>query len=471
MKNRNIIFAVILSVVACFGLLSRAQAAPEALPAPSPDGCYPGFTTAEGCNALALLGAGAGNTGVGWYSLYSAGGSNFNTGVGAGTLVLNTADSNTAVGTAALLLNTGGSQNTAVGTDALVYNDSGGSNTAIGFQALFNNIGGSGISGAFNTAVGSNALYSNVAGFQNTAIGESALLNNTATANTAVGVSALRLNTTHIYNTAIGTFALYNNDADANTATGYAALGSNTSGTNNVAVGASALSSITNASDNVAIGYGALSQSTGGSCNIAVGENAGANLTGSEQGNIDIGNVGVAGDSGTIRIGQPGIFACNQASTFIAGIYGVNEGGTILPVYINSDGQLGTASSSRRFKKEIKSMDQASEAILSLKPVTFHYKSDNTNRPEFGLIAEEVAQVNPDLVVRDKNGEIYTVRYDAVNAMLLNEFLKEHHTVREQGATIARLEKQIEAVTADLQKVSAQIEVGKPVRRVVSNDR
>jgi hypothetical protein len=157
-----------------------------------------------------------------------------------------------------------------------------------------------------------------------------------------------------------------------------------------------------------------------------------------------------------------------------------------LPVLIDSTGRLGTASSSRRFKKEIKAMDKASESVLALKPVTFYYKNDTTNAPQFGLIAEEVADVTPDLVVRDANGEIYTVRYDAVNAMLLNEFLKQHKTVQEQGATITRLQRQIETLTASvkeqaaqIQRVSAQLaaaspssgglEASKPAPQVVNN--
>jgi len=140
-----------------------------------------------------------------------------------------------------------------------------------------------------------------------------------------------------------------------------------------------------------------------------------------------------------------------------------------IPVLIDSVGQLGTVSSSQRFKHDIKGMDKTSEGILALKPVTFHYKSDKTNTPQFGLIAEEVAAVNPDLVVRDENGEIYTVRYDAVNAMLLNEFLKEHRKNKEQEATIARLQKQIEALTAGLQKVSAQLELSESAPQTVNN--
>jgi hypothetical protein len=150
----------------------------------------------------------------------------------------------------------------------------------------------------------------------------------------------------------------------------------------------------------------------------------------------------------------------------------VSEGGTIKPVYINSTGRLGTQppASARRFKTNIKPMDKSSEALLALKPVTFHYKNDEQSTAQFGLIAEEVAKVSPELVVRDDDGEIYTVRYEAVNAMLLNEFLKEHRTVQEQGATIARQQKQIEALSAGLQKVSAQLEVNRPAPQTVLNN-
>src|SRR5262249_35137317 len=174
-------------------------------------------------------------------------------------------------------------------------------------------------------------------------------------------------------------------------------------------------------------GFQALLHSTG-SNNIALGANAGSNLT-TGSNNIEIGHVGVAAESAKIRIGTQGI----QNGTFIAGIYNVNEGGTIKPVYINSTGRLGTQppASARQFKTNIKPMDRSSEALLALKPVTFHYKNDEQSTAQFGLIAEEVAKVSPELIVRDDDGEIYTVRYDAVNAMLLNEFLKEHQKVQE----------------------------------------
>src|SRR5207237_7583026 len=179
-----------------------------------------------------------------------------------------------------------------------------------------------------------------------------------------------------------------------------------------------------------------------------LGLNAGINLTSGNL-NIDIGNNGVAAESNTMRIGTSG----SQTKTFVAGIRGVTTANAnAVPVVMDSAGQLGTVSSSRRFKDEIKPMDNASEAILGLKPVTFHYKSDNQNTPPFGLIAEEVAKVNPDLVVCDDNGEIYTVRYEAVNAMLLNEFLKEHGQVQQLTATLAQQQKEI----ADQQATAAQ---------------
>jgi Chaperone of endosialidase len=177
--------------------------------------------------------------------------------------------------------------------------------------------------------------------------------------------------------------------------------------------------------------------------------------------------LGMADESGKIRIGRQGL----QTATFIAGIRGIaTANANAIPVLIDSTGQLGTASSSRRFKKEIKPMNRVSEAILALKPVTFHYKSDNSGTPQFGLIAEEVAQANPDLVVHDENGEIYTVRYDAVNAMLLNEFLKEHKKVEELEGIVTSLAATVKEQAAQIQKVSAQLELSKPTPQTVLND-
>ncbi|HEX9281283.1 MAG TPA: tail fiber domain-containing protein [Candidatus Udaeobacter sp.] len=317
----------------------------------------------------------------------------------------------------------------------------------------------------FNTAEGQNALFSLTTGQANTAVGWFSLFSNTTNSfNTATGVGALLFNTAD-ENTAVGAAALlFNTIGTRNTAVGAAALLNNTEATENTATGAEALKNNTTGIVNTANGVSALATNTTGNGNTALGFLAGSNLTTGDN-NIDIGNSGVPGESATTRIGSE-----FQTRTFISAIRGVTTGiADAVNVVIDSNGQLGTMSSSRRFKKEIKPMDNASETILTLNPVTFHYKSDGTGRPQFGLIAEEVAAANPDLVVRDADGEIYTVRYDAVNAMLLNEFLKEHRKNEEQGAAISRQQKQIEALTAGLQKVSAQLEASKPAPQLVNN--
>ena len=192
----------------------------------------------------------------------------------------------------------------------------------------------------------------------------------------------------------------------------------------------------------------------------------GGNLTIGDS-NIDIGNAGVAAEANTIRVGTQG----NQRRAFIAGISGTAVTGS--PVVVNASGQLGVAASSERFKDEIKRMDKASEAVLALQPVTFRYKKniDPDGVPQFGLVAEEVAKVNPDLVARDAKGEVYTVRYEAVHAMLLNEFLKEHRKNEEQEKTIAELKSgmttlaaTVKAQASQIQKVSAQLATASPSR-------
>src|SRR6266496_4402358 len=257
-----------------------------------------------------------------------------------------------------------------------------------------------------NTAEGTNALFNLTTGINNTAVGANALFHDTTGGyNAAFGSRALENNITGAFNMAVGTQALFNNTASTNLAVGFRTLFFNTTG-----------------HDLTGVGAGALFKNTTGSFNTALGFNSGINLT-TGSFNIDIGNVGVPAESSTIRIGNSVL----QIRAFIAGIRGVTTGNAnAVNVVIDSDGQLGTVSSSRRYKKEVKAMEQASEAILGLKPVTFHYKSDSTGTPQFGLIAEEVAEVNPVLFVDEENSEIYTVRYDAVNAMLLNEFLKEY---------------------------------------------
>jgi trimeric autotransporter adhesin len=422
--------------------------------------------TATGVNALRSNTSGSNNTATGIAALANNTTGSANTAMGSGALDFNNADNNTGIGFDALTDNTTGANNTAVGKSALFSNTNGSDNTAIGYHALFSN----GFDAIDNTAMGSGALSSSNSGSFNTAIGFNALFSNTASNNTAIGDQALLNNTSGTENTATGAGTLFKNTTgNNNTANGLEALFSNTTGSNNTADGLLALENNTGGHDNIAEGFQALANNTTGSSNIALGSNAGINLT-TGSNNIDIGAPGTAGESKKIRIGKQG----TQTATFIAGIYNVNEGGTIKPLYINSNGQLGTQApaSARRFKKEIKPMDQTSEAILALKPVTFHYNSDSQDTPQFGLIAEEVAKVNPDLVVRDDDGEIYTVRYEAVNAMLLNEFLKEHRKVEEQRAyfesKLVEQQKQIEALTATVQKVSDQLALSRPAPQLVA---
>jgi len=284
----------------------------------------------------------------------------------------------------------------------------------------------------------------------NTAEGEDALFSldtSQGGANTAIGFHALYSNTTSSDNTATGSEALYSNTTGtANTATGTQALFSNATGANNTATGVSALTGNTTGISNTAIGVAALANNTAGSSNIALGVEAGSHLT-TGSNNIDIGSVGVAGEAKTIRIGTKG----RQINTYIAGISAVTVPAGV-GVIVDANGHLGTVVSSARYKEGIKPMETASEAILSLKPVTFRYKKelDPAVIPQFGLVAEDVAKVDPDLVACDDEGKPYTVRYEAVNAMLLNEFLKEHKKVEEQENRIARLETELQKMNARL---------------------
>jgi len=386
-------------------------------------------------------------------------------------------------GTDALFSRSSGVWNTALGFKALNHDTVGGGNTATGFQSLFNNSSGNqntaygseslyrSTFSSWNTAIGYRALYSNHEGANNTATGAYALYTNSeGVGNTAIGNSALSHNELGNANTATGNHALFKNTtAHDNTATGAGALFSNTTGSN-TATGVGSLYSNTTGDGNTAEGNNSLMNNTTGSGNIALGSTAGLNLTTGDS-NIDIGNQGVAGEANTIRIGS-GL----QTRAFIGGISGVAVAGD--PVVVNSSGQLGVGMpSSKRFKGEIKPMGDASEAILGLKPVTFRYKNDLDPKriTRFGLVAEEVEKVNRDLVARDAKSEPYPVRYEAVNAMLLNEFLKEHRKVEEQEATITQLNKDFRtAVTqltarldeqaSQIQKVNAQLAAASPSR-------
>ena len=468
---------IILSLV-CVALSVTAQAV-----SPPPDGGYPGGNTAEGSSALLSCTTGIYNSAIGIYSLLSVTTGSFNTGIGAGTLLGNTADENTATGAGALLSNTTGVENTANGAFALFSNTEGSFNTAIGEGALLSNT-----TGTQNTANGTAALEVNSTGNYNDAVGAFALINNiSGSGNNAFGNSALFENMVGVDNIAIGDLALLNNDSDGagtanfNTAVGSGALAANVDGGENTAlgvntlannnadfltaVGIDALFANTTGSGNTAIGSGALALNTTGGGNTALGLDAGSNVTTAN----NVICIGAAGNN-------------VENSCFIGNIFGATSSNG-LAVLINSNGRLGTMTSSARFKDEIKPMDNASEALFALKPVTFRYKKaiDPQGIPQLGLVAEEVEAVNPDLVVRDKEGKPYSVRYDQVNAMLLNEFLKEHRKVEEQQATITQLkqdfqfriahqQKQIEALTAGLQKVSAQFELNKPAPQTVVNN-
>ena len=414
----------------CFILLCCVVFPGLVLPVePPPGGGYPGDNTALGDDALFSLTSGINNTALGFNALYR---------------------------------DTSGSGNTAVGWIALFNNSTGYNNTATGIYALLSNA-----TGFQNTAYGGFALVSNTTGFQNSAQGDGALAaNTTGYYNTASGSQSLHDNTTGTNNTAHGAIALHDNTTGTeNTALGVEALRGNTTGNNNSASGRRALGKNTTGLNNTAQGHNALQNNTTGGFNIAIGANAGLHLT-TGSNNIDLGNRGVTGESNTIRIGTEG----TQQAAFIAGI-----NGTAVPtgvgVVIDSNGQLGTIVSSARFKEGIKPMDKASEAILSFQPVTFCYKKelDPNGVPQFGLVAEEVDKVSPDLVARDPKGKPYTVRYEAVNAMLLNEFLKEHRRVdeqvrmnQEQEATIAELKLLLKEQLMQIQEVKAELAASKP---------
>ena len=449
-------FFTLAIALAWFALTPTTKAL---LPAPTPDGGYPGGNTAEGTNALHDV-----TTGI----------------------------NNTAVGLNALTNDTTGGYNVAVGSGALQSNTTGDFNMAIGAEALRDN------NANFNLAIGFRVGFMNTTGNHLTGVGAAALRNNlTGDSNTAIGADALRENTTGEQNTAIGDLALTSlNPGDDNTAVGFSALSAaGTNSAENVAVGSQALANLSaaGADFNTALGTQALLNQTSGDHNIAIGEQAGDTIT-TGSSNIVIGahdGSGLTTASNSIAIGTdaPG----NQSSrTFVGNLTNSQVqsfNGTTVK-YVTSEvatGRLGVTAvvSSRRYKYDIKPMDKVSEGILALKPVTFHLKKevDTNGFLGFGLIAEEVEAVNPDLVYHDEDGSPESVRYDEVWACLLNEFIKEHRKVEAQQASIAELkstvalqQKGMEVLTAQLkeqaaqiQRVSAQLDVNKPAPRTVAN--
>ncbi len=387
-------------------------------------------------------------------------------------------------------------ENTAEGEDALfnLSADGPGQNSALGFNAMFNTTYGS-----LNTAIGDMALFSNTTGPGNTAVGHRSLYSNVSSSNTAIGIDALFSNTTGTSNVGIGDDVMFfSTTGDLNTAVGSLAMTASGTGSYNTALGAKTLALNSTGHDNTAVGYGALNYNDTGINNVAVGSFAGSTYgtsgsnnillgyaaglslaTGSN--NIEIGNPGDARDARVIRIGDP----ATQKQTFIAGIAGTAIAAGVV-VGVNAKGQLGVRASSARFKEGIKPMDKASEAILALKPVTFRYKKelDPESVPQFGLVAEDVAKVNPGLVARNTEGEVYTVRYEAVNAMLLNEFLKEHRKgeeqdrkIQQQEMTIAELRREMKVLAAtvneqasELRKVSAQLHINTAAAQTIAEN-
>jgi hypothetical protein len=484
-KDITIATLLVVLLLCCFTLSPKLHAV-----TPAPDGGYPGGNTAEGIQALQSLTTGAFNTAIGQQALFS-----------------NTSGSfNTAEGFRALVHNTTGPFNTAVGTNALYSATTGQRNVADGFGALFRATTASG-----NVAIGSTSLYNNVIGVGNAAIGDNTLFNNTASFNLAAGSNALFSNTTGTGNVGVGVVALHDNTTGSNnTATGNGALRSNTTGGSNTAIGSQALGSSTNSPENVAVGFRALAGTSGtngfnvavgfqaldqvttGGQNTAVGDNALGNLvtgtlntalgdlagsghTGGDTGNVDIGGFvfGVSGESNVTRIRNIGNTA--QSSGIFVTVESI--GGT----------KLGYQSSSARYKEKIKPMGEASETLFALKPVIFRYKADMdpAQVQQYGLIAEEVAKVNPDLVVSDPDGRPATLRFLSIQAMLLNEFLKEHRKVEQQEATIKDLkslvaQQQTEMATvlarlkeqeSRIEKVSTQVELHRAAPRTVANVR
>jgi hypothetical protein len=289
--------------------------------------------------------------------------------------------------------------------------------------------------------------------------------NTTGSNNAAVGLNSLAFITTGSSNSVMGAWAaVYNTSGSDLAVLGYQALYNNLTGNGNTAVGSNALFNNQEGGSNTAVGNLALSGNYSGSNNVALGASAGVNVTGGN--NIEIGNPGVADESGVMRLGTEGA----QTATYIAGIR-TSPLAVATGIGITADGQLGVRASSARFKEAIKPMEKVSEAILALRPVTFRYKKqlDPKATPQFGLVAEEVAKVDPDLVARDAAGKPFTVRYDEVNAMLLNEFLKEHRKVEAQGAEIAELRAALKEQAEQLHKVSERLDSAALPPRPVEN--
>jgi hypothetical protein len=431
----SLVFASCLFLSLLLTSLSAAQARPEPTASPSSsatsvsatDGVAPAVSGSGTTDYIPLWTSG---TALGNSKLYQKGSK-----VGLGTTtpgwaldvsgqINSSLDYKIAGGT--VLATPGDFTSIALGQNALVVNATASYNTAMGYYALWKNT-----TGVNNVAVGAQAMQDNVQGSANTAVGAATLdLNANGSGNTASGFEAMSFNTGGNYNSAYGDIAMYSNAmGSANTAIGWDALALNTTGSNNTALGVGAITSVS------------------GSNNIAVGYGAGNSLTGGESNNIYVGNPGISGDSGVIRIGS----AATQNTLFAAGIYGASSAiGGAIPVLVDVNGQLVTVSSSRRYKEDIQDMGDASSGLMKLRPVTFRYKkplADGSQPVQYGLIAEEVAEVYPDMVAHSADGQVEAVKYQLLDPMLLNEVQRQHAEIRELQERLSKMEAALAAVS------------------------
>jgi trimeric autotransporter adhesin len=411
------------------------------------------FNTASGTDALINQTAGLtapasnNNSAFGAEAMQSNTTGQWNTGIGSEALQFNTTGTaNTGLGYNALNMNTFGEYNTGCGFATLQANTIGSYNTAHGSGALYSNTTGNN-----NTSSGFNALALNTSGSENTTVGYESLYSNTVGSfNTAHGYYSLFANTTGSYTTAVGSYSLQSNTTGGyNTGFGAYALNANTTGSGNTAFGYAGLRSTTTGSENIGFGYQSLYQNATGSNNIAMGYRGGYNLLHGSN-NIEIGNVGVEADNDVIRIGTQG----TQTTTYLAGVSDAKITGAA--VYVTSSGQLGVLASSERYKTAIAPLGSDTEKLMQLRPVSFHLKTDPKGAVQYGLIAEEVDKVYPELVIRDDSGKVQGVRYDELAPMLLNEVQKQQRTIAAQNAHAAAQDAEIR----DLKKMVAETQAG-----------
>lgn len=377
-----------------------------------------------GPNAESALTTGTNNTGVGVNALLLATTGVSNVAIGGfAEDALTTGNANVGIGLNALGAVTTGSGNTGVGSAALFAVTTVSNLTAFGFSALSSNTTGTG-----NTAVGFNALTTLSTGNNSTAVGSSALASATVgTSNVAVGSGAMAIATTGSNCTAVGANTLTGQTTGTiNTAIGSAALASVTTSSTNVALGSSAGTLlVTGAGDNLFLGHQAGAALLTGSSNVLIGFQTGSAYIGAESNNILVNSAGVAAESGVMRLGTTGVGAGLTGKTWVAGVRGVTtDVNDAVAVLIDSTGQMGTTSSSERYKDGIQDMSDYSSKLLDSRPVTFIYKSDKSRQRVPGLIAEEFAQLYPDMVVYDSEGRPDTIQYQELPAMLLNEIKK-----------------------------------------------